>query len=146
MSRGMRIWDPWRDLDQMLTGSFGDLLSGPRRTLRMRQQTTLPVNFWRSDDSLVLQAEIPGLDIEQMDLTVTGERLTLKGQRTVDMPEEGETYQRRERPTQGFSRTFALPYEVDPNKTEATYENGVLTISLHRPDHLKPQKIQIKAQ
>jgi HSP20 family protein len=103
-----------------------------------------PVNVWDDDESMYLEAELPGVTLEDLEITITdGNRLTLKGQRKP--PEAGEaTWHRRERSFGTFSRTLALPVLVDPDRVEAHFESGDLRVKLPKSPKAKPRRIEVK--
>jgi HSP20 family protein len=103
------------------------------------------MNVWANPDGAVVTAELPGVNPEDIDVSVVGETLTLTGSRTPEELKEGEKYHRRERGQGKFTRTFQLPFPVEADKVEAVFEKGVLHISLPRAEADKPKKISIKA-
>jgi len=105
-----------------------------------------PVNLWEENDQLFLQAELPGLDLGGLELYVRGgNQLTLKGERKAPVVEKG-VWHRQERAYGAFERTLTLPFPVDPDKVEARFENGVLTVRLAKHESAKPRKIPVKAE
>jgi HSP20 family protein len=102
------------------------------------------VNVWTNDEGSVITAELPGMAPEDIDLSVEDDTLTLRGARNVDELEAGATYHRRERGTGAFARTVQLPFRVEGENVEATFEKGILNISLPRAEEDKPKKIAIK--
>lgn len=104
-----------------------------------------PVNVWTSDESVIVSAELPGMELENLDISVHGETLTLRGGRARQELKEGEKYQRRERLVGSFSRTLQLPFRVDTEKVEAHFNRGVLTVKLPRAEADKPRKITVRA-
>ncbi len=104
------------------------------------------VNIWTGEDDMIVTLEMPGVDLEDIDISVTGDTLTIKGSRTSDELKEGEMYHRRERAYGRFHRTVYLPFRVDAAKVEAKYEKGVLNIVLPRSEDDKPKKIGIKTE
>ncbi|MBA4016678.1 MAG: molecular chaperone Hsp20 [Pirellula sp.] len=100
------------------------------------------LNIWEESDVLYAEAELPGVKQEDLDLTVVGNQLTLKGRRAPAAPETG-TYHRRERAVGEFSRTVVLPYEVDADKVEASLVDGVLNLTLPKSAAAKPRKINV---
>jgi HSP20 family protein len=102
-----------------------------------------PVNVWRGEEGLVVTAEVPGIGLSELDLTVHQNMLTIKGQREPDPGVPAEKYHRRERESGPFARTIALPYAVDPDQVRASMLNGILTVDLPRPESEKPRKINI---
>jgi HSP20 family protein len=102
------------------------------------------MNVWTDEDSAVVTAELPGVILEDLDISVEDNTLTLRGTR---QPEEveGATYHRRERRHGKFARTFQFPFRVDAEKVDATFKSGVLSIVLPRAEEDKPRKITVKA-
>jgi HSP20 family protein len=103
------------------------------------------VNVWTSDDQAVVTTEIPGVDAQNVDISVVGRTLTLRGNRKAEELGEDYTYHRRERGYGNFTRTVELPYRVNLEKIEAKFSKGVLHITLPRAEEDKPKKIAIKA-
>ncbi len=104
------------------------------------------MNVWtKADSGQVITAEIPGMNVEDLDIKVAGETLTISGSRSA--PEEGDEikYHRQERGYGSFTRTIQLPFPIDIDKVEANYEKGVLKIWLPRAEADKPRKIAVKA-
>lgn len=101
------------------------------------------LNIWRGEDAVLVTAEVPGVRMEDMELTVHQNTLTIKGRRAPVAAEPDVSFHRRERTYGSFARTIALPFNVDPDRVQASAENGVLTITLPRPDAERPRKIQI---
>jgi HSP20 family protein len=98
---------------------------------------------WTGDDGLVVVAELPGIDRDEFEITVDGRTLMISGSRpSVDMPEGARAY-RQERVEGDFSRSVALPYDVDVEAVNASYANGLLQIELPRVPEEKPRKITV---
>lgn len=104
------------------------------------------LNLWSSDDEAVIAVELPGVDPKAVDLSVVGHVLTLQGERPEETGVKAEAYHRRERATGKFVRTVRLPFEVQEDKVQARYENGVLRITLPRKESTKPRRIAIAAE
>jgi HSP20 family protein len=105
-----------------------------------------PVNVREENDSIVLEAELPGLELKDLEIFVTGgNQLTLKGQRQASVPEKS-VWHRQERGQGAFQRTLTLPFPVDPDKVEARLEHGVLTVKLAKHESARPRKIQVKGE
>jgi len=112
------------------------------------QTTTLDypaINVWEKDDSIIVTTELPGIDPEKIDISVTGATLTLSGTNEADSIKEGETYLRQERELGNFQRNFQLPFHVDSQKIEARYAKGILQITLPRLKEDLPKKIKINS-
>lgn len=103
------------------------------------------LNLWTGEDGVVVTAELPGLDPENIDISVEGDTLILSGDRQLEALQEGGTYHRRERRHGKFDRAIQLPCQVESDRVEAVFEKGVLHISLPRAEEEKPKKIAIKA-
>jgi HSP20 family protein len=93
--------------------------------------------------ALVLRAELPGIKDSDLDLTVTEDTLTLRGERKEDVL-EGYSVHRKERGALKFSRSFQLPVKVDSTKAEAKLENGILTLTLPKAAEAQPKRITVK--
>lgn len=138
-----RYFNPRHDMDQ-LRNEMNRLFNN-----HMPSQRTVSgypaMNVWANEDEAVITTEIAGISPENIDISVVGETLTLKGTHTPDeVPQEACCY-RQERPSGSFTRAIELPYNVDANKVEALFSKGVLTIKLPRAESDKPKKITVKA-
>lgn len=103
------------------------------------------LNAWRNDDGLLLTAEIPGLDAEKLEVTVSGNRVTLAGEVPCRAAAEDETYHRSERFAGRFSRELELDYRIDAGHVQADCRDGVLSVFLPRLAEDKPKRIAVKA-
>ena len=97
-----------------------------------------------TDERLVVRAEVPGMKLEDFDISVSDDTLTVQGSRISGEELEGGWYHRRERESGGFSRAIRLAAEVDGDRAEATYVAGVLTVSLPLKMAAKPREIPVK--
>lgn len=102
------------------------------------------LNVWDSGEAFCVEAELPGVRQEDLEMYAVGNELTLKGRR---QPLEGETliYHRQERGTGEFTRVITLPCEVDAAKVDAVLKDGVLTLQLPKAEKEKPRRITVKA-
>jgi HSP20 family protein len=102
------------------------------------------MNVWINEDGAIVTAELPGVAPEDIEISVVNETLTVTGTR---QPEEveGATYHRRERSSGKFTRSFQLPFRIEGNQVEASFERGVLHIHLPRAEADKPKRITVKA-
>lgn len=132
-------WDPWRELARVQRAMHQALQAvpfGPGRAFPA-------VNLWSDDDRVVVTAELPGVARENLTVSVEGGVLTLRGSREAEPPERGGTVLRRERRQGPFARSLALPFAVDAQGVQATYQNGVLRIAMPRSAGSRPRKIEI---
>ncbi len=104
-----------------------------------------PVNLLEDSDHYLLNAELPGVGPEDLEISVKGKQVSLQGQRKSPQLPEGVRFHRRERSQAGFSRLIGLPAEVDADKVEARLENGVLRVVLPKAEVAKPRKIAVSA-
>jgi HSP20 family protein len=103
------------------------------------------VNVWFKEDELMVSAELPGFTPEAINLSVLGDTLTLSGSRKEEELPENAQYHRNECAFGDFNRTIRLPFSVDADQVNATYENGLLTVKLVRAEADKPRKINVKS-
>jgi HSP20 family protein len=136
---------PWREMDRLrrdMNRLFTDWSTQARRTVAPGYPA---MNVWAGQDSAIVTAELPGVNLEDIDISVEDDTLTLRGDRQRDELGEGVTYHRRERRFGSFLRTFQLPFRVDAAKVDATLKSGMLSISLPRAEEDKLRRIAIRA-
>ena len=93
---------------------------------------------------IVVHAEIPGLNIKEIDVSLNGRVLTIQGERKQEREEKDKNYHRIERKYGSFSRTFELPADVDGDKVKAAYKDGILTLNLPKTKEQSIKKIEVK--
>lgn len=133
-------WEPWREfrrLQRDMNKLFG---TSPGYTAREYPA----MNLWRGDDDVILTAEIPGVEANDLDISVHDNTMILRGSRKTDSLKEGETYHRQERDTGSFVRSVQLPFDVDVDKVQAKLAKGILHLTLPRAEIEKPKKIEVK--
>src|SRR3954454_22211582 len=128
-------------------GPFRDLRRLQEEMDRLTRSATTPqgfpaINVYAHQDGIVITAELPGVKEDDLDITVHRDTVTLRGQRQ-DQPEGAQGYHRRERRSGPFGGSFSLPLQVDPERVEAKLSNGILSLSLHRPEQDKPKRIRV---
>ena len=104
-----------------------------------------PINVFRKQDATLLRAELPGVRPEDLSITVEGHQLTLSGERRLPETAPNMACYRRERPWGKFSRSVRLPEDVDLERVEAQFRNGVLTLTVPVGAAAKPRQIAVKA-
>ena len=102
------------------------------------------INAWEDQDSAWLEAELPGMTMDDLELYVKENTLTLSGRRKLNSP-ENVTWYRRERSEGEFSRTITLPWNIDAEKVEARLRDGVLSVHLPKAESSKPKKVKVKS-
>jgi len=104
------------------------------------------VDILETEDHLALKADLPDVKIEDIDIRVENNMLTLRGQRKFEKDDNVKGWHRIERSYGEFTRTFQVPSTVDTEKVAADYKNGVLTISLPKKDAAKPRQVKVEIQ
>jgi len=104
------------------------------------------IEVFEKEDKFVVKAELPGMKEEDIDISVVGDTLTVKGERKAESEVKEEDYYCCERSYGSFSRSIAVPSNVDAKKIEANYEDGVLEVSLPKAPEVKPKKIAVSAK
>jgi len=135
----------WREMEHLRREMNRLLASLPTSAGSAAAPGYPAMNVWTNEDGAILTAELPGVNVDNINISVVGDTLTLSGNRQPDEMPEKATYHRRERAHGRFSRVFRLPFPIESDKVEASFEKGVLRISLPRPESDKPRKIAIKA-
>ncbi len=105
----------------------------------------LPLDIAESEDEFTVQAELPGLNSEDVDISVVNNMLTISGEKKVEKEDKGKNYYHTERRYGSFHRSLQLTSNVDQNKVEASYKNGILTITLPKSENAKARKIPVKS-
>ncbi len=137
--------NPFRELERMrreMDRLFSEAMD--RGTYLPSSGVFPALNVSQDGDRFYVQAELPGINPSDIEISVEGNTLTLRGERKPEVV-EGVSYHRRERPTGRFHRALTLPQEIDADKVEAIFKNGVLTLVLPKAEHAKPKKIAVKA-
>jgi len=149
--RGLIPWRPFRELEDM-ERRLGDIFSQPllpalwRRTPMVEMGWAPAIEVFEKEDKFVVKAELPGMKEEDIDVSVVGDTLTIKGERKAESEVKEEDYYCCERSYGSFSRSIAVPSNVDAKKIEASFEDGVLDISLPKAPEVKPKKIAVSAK
>jgi HSP20 family protein len=149
--RGLIPWRPFRDLEE-LERRFDDILNWPplpavwRRIPTMDMGWAPAIDVFEKEDKFVVKAELPGMKEEDINISVVGDTLTIKGERKAESEVKEDNYYYCERSYGSFSRSIAIPSNVDAQKIEANYEDGVLEVSLPKTLKVKPKKISVSAK
>jgi HSP20 family protein len=149
MSDGLTRWDPVRDmvtLREAMDRLFAESFVRPGTAFPILGMESPAVDMYQTKDEIVVKAAIPGIKPENIDISVTGDQLTIKGEfEEEDKIEEGN-YIRKERHTGEFARELSLPTLVNADKAKAEFEHGVLTLRLPKVEAVKPRTITVKAK
>jgi len=137
----MNRWNPWTELFAMQDQLYDDAIArhAPERAVH-----SLPLDIRQSDDAFAIVASVPGFKAEDLDITFDENVLTIRGARH-DHELMGETYVRRERNLNSVFRQVGLPAEVKVEEISASFDNGVLTVTVPRAQRAQPTRIAVKA-
>jgi len=143
-------WEPFRELvslreamDRLFEESF--VRPGAGRSLPTGVES-LVVDMYETDDAIVVKAPIPGIKADDLDISVSGDTLTIRGETKAEAEVKEENYVRRERRYGSFCRSLAIPKSIVADEAEAEFENGVLTLTLPKAEEVKPKVIKVKAR
>jgi HSP20 family protein len=140
-------WEPAREmmtLREAMDHLFDDAFTRP---LTLRDGWTAPaIDMYQTDDEIVVKASLPGVKADEVQINITGEILTIKGETKQVEEKKEKAWHMREQRWGTFERAVALPTEVVSDKAKAEFENGILTITLPKAEEVKPKVINIKAK
>jgi HSP20 family protein len=137
-----RRWDPFRELQREMGRLFESL--EPLQSLRVARQFPA-INLYDAGERYVMTVPVPGMSPDEIDLTITGETLTLRGERKRPEGVSDESYRRQERPFGRWTRTVTLPDRVESGQVAASYAQGVLTVILPKAESARPRHINVSA-
>src|SRR5512141_965953 len=142
-------WEPAREmmtLREAMDRLFDDAFTRPLSIRDGWAMSTPAIDMYQTDNEIVLKASIPGIKAEEVQINITGDVLTLKGEVKQEEERKEKAWHIREQRFGSFERSVALPTAVKSDKAEAVFENGILTITLPKADEVKAKKINIKAE
>lgn len=143
-------WEPFRDLVSLreaMDRLFEESFVRPRiGVLAPRGAGALAVDMYETDDAVIVKSAVPGIAAEDLDISITGDTLTIKGESKVEEEIEDGCYICRERRYGAFSRSLTIPVQIKADEAEAAFENGTLTLTLPKSEEVKPKTIKVKAK
>jgi HSP20 family protein len=135
--------NPLRILSGEVDRLFDALAPRARSIPFVFADSTPPLDMWEDDASVYLEVELPGIALDDVDLSVVNQVLTIKGARTLAIPENARML-RRERSDVSFERSITLPAGVDAGKVSAALTNGVLRVTMPKAETSRPRRIEVK--
>ncbi len=143
-------WEPFQDLMSLreaMDRLFEESFVRPRAGWPVRfAPGTLAVDMYETDEDVVVKTAMAGVKPEEVEITITGDTLTIKGETKTEEEIEQDCYICQERRYGAFSRSLLLPTSVVAEKAEAEFENGILTLTLPKAEEVKPKSIKVKAK
>jgi len=147
MPEEIERWDPFREmmtLRNRVDHLFESMFARPRGEWMATIFDYPALDMYESDGKIKVDVPLPGVKPEEVELTISGNTLTIKGERKAKEEVKDEHYYRHEMHYGAFTRAVTLPEMVDVAKPEATFENGVLTVSFPKLKTVEPKRIEIK--
>lgn len=149
MARLVR-WEPFRELMSLreaMDRLFEESFVRPRESwLAPFGAEALPVDMYETPEEVVVRIALPGVHPEDIDVSVIGDTLTIKGETKAEEEVKGANYIRRERRYGSFSRSLPLPTSVVADKATADFSKGILTLRLLKAEEVKPKRIEIRTK
>jgi len=150
-SKGVTPWSPFRELEGMersIADIFGrQFLPAALRAFPFGQAVWSPaIDVFEKGDKFVVKVELPGMKEDDIDVSVVGDTLTIKGEKKTETEVNEGDYHHSERSYGSFMRSIALPSTVDASKIAAEYEEGVLEINLPKKPEVKPKKVTVSVK
>jgi HSP20 family protein len=146
----MRKWEPFPELvslRQAMDRLFEDSFVHPSRVFAAFGEPTMPaVDAYQTPNEVVVKAALPGIKPEDVDIDITGDILTIKGEIKAGKEVKQQAYFYQEHRYGSFSRSLTLPGGLEVDKVDATVENGILTITIPKSEKVKPKVIKVKAK
>src|SRR5947209_20286198 len=139
-------WDPFREfstLQDRMNRLFRDSYGDSREEALTTSTFAPPVDVYEDEHNVTLKIEVPGIDEKDIDVQIENNKLTVHGERKFEKEEKEENFRRVERQYGSFTRLFTLPNTVDPEQVSATYDKGVLKITLAKKAEAKPKQIKV---
>jgi HSP20 family protein len=138
-------WDPWRTMRALLSWDpFREMAPFPAEERAYAIAPAFDVK--EAKDCYLFKADVPGIAEKDLEVTMTGNRLTVSGKREAEKEEKTDRYYTYERNFGSFTRSFTLPDGTDVDKLRALLEQGVLTITVPKKPEVQPRKIEVKAE
>lgn len=140
-------YDPFREMRSLqdeVNRLFASTFNRGDDNELMRGAWSPSVDIFENKDQIVLEAELPGMKPEDVNISIENNVLTIHGERKFEKKDEGDNFHRVERSYGSFTRSFTLPPTVNSENAQAEFENGVLRLTLAKREEAKPRRIEIK--
>lgn len=145
--RRVTVWEPWENMERrfedFLRSSFSPAV---RRWVPKEPSWTPAMDLTERKDKFVVTMELPGIKVEDVDVSVSDSTLTIKGEKKTEKEVKEESYYSTERTYGSFLRSIDLPRGVDAGKIKASYENGILEVDLPKTNESQPSRINVSVK
>ena len=140
-------WDPFGDMRTTMDRLFDEGFSRPWRLVpaTTEVESTFPVEVSETDEALEVKASLPGINPDDVDVTITNDVLTIKAAHEKKTAEKKKDFYRREIRYGSFHRALSLPVSIDADKAEASFDNGILQLKLPKAEALRPKQIKVES-
>ena len=141
------LYHPWRAIDRHHrdADSFSRLFGSPPAETGDVAEWVPAVDIKEEDGRFIIRADVPGVDAEDLVITMAAGVLSLQGTREARSADDADGFRRAERTSGRFKRSFSLPDSADPNGIVADYQNGVLEITIPKQEQTEPKRIEVKS-
>jgi len=143
-------WEPFKELmslRQAMDRLFEESFVRPSRLLGLFSEEAMPpIDMYQTAKEVVVKAALPGVKPDEVDVAITGDTLSIKGETKAIEEVKREDYVYQEHRYGAFSRSIKLPSDLKTDKAEATFENGILTLTIPRAEEAKPKTIKVKTK
>jgi HSP20 family protein len=139
-------WEPFREMSSLrdaMERMFEERFMRPTVPFGLWGEGTMAVDVYETDEAVVVKTPIPGVRAEEINVSVTGDTLTIKAEIKEEQDVKGENYLRRERRYGSCCRSVTLPGGLETDKAEADYKDGVLTLTFPKAEEVKPRSIKV---
>jgi len=145
----MQRWEPMKEMMSLRNAVdrlFEDSFVLPPGAWFSNGGNLMPLDISQTDNEVVVKAVMPGFKPDEVDIQITGDTLSIKGEHKEEKEEKNAQYLRKEIGYENFARAITLPIEIKSDQAEATFENGILTLTLPKAEEVKPKQIKVKAK
>jgi HSP20 family protein len=145
-ARAETNWDPWRTMRSLLVWDPFREIAPLSTYAETAAALSPPFEVKETKEAYQFKADVPGIDERELEVTITGNRLTVSGKREAEREEKSDRYYAYERNYGTFTRSFTLPDGADLDKLNAHLEKGVLTLTVPKKPEVQPKKIAVKSE
>jgi HSP20 family protein len=142
-------WEPFREMTSLrdaMDRLFEDSFVRPPRLWPGIGEWELPIDMHQTANDVIVKTSLPGFKPEEVDISVSGDTLTIKGEHKEEEEIKEENYFYKERRYGKLSRSVLIPVQVKSDKAEAVFEDGILTLTMPKAEEVKPKQIKVKAK